>query len=87
MVASRVPPTGDLGHNPGMCPHWESNQQHLASQSGAQSSEPHQPGHWLIILTEHVYGQDIMLFHSSHNPYRVPTCFMITNGDLEDQKC
>ena len=25
VVASSVPPTGDLAHNPGMCPDWESN--------------------------------------------------------------
>ena len=26
VVASHVPPTGDLACNPGMCPDWESNQ-------------------------------------------------------------
>ena len=26
VVASHVPPTGDLAHSPGMCPDWESNQ-------------------------------------------------------------
>ena len=26
VVASWVSPTGDLAHNPGMCPDWESNQ-------------------------------------------------------------
>ena len=25
VIASRVPPTGDLAHNPGMCPDCESN--------------------------------------------------------------
>ena len=25
VVASHVPPTGDLAHNPGMCPDWESH--------------------------------------------------------------
>ena len=25
VVASRVPAAGDLAHNPGMCPVWESN--------------------------------------------------------------
>ena len=44
VVASRVPPTGDLAHNPGMCPDWESNQRPFGSQAGAQSTEPHQPG-------------------------------------------
>ena len=37
-------PTGDLDHNPGMCPDWESNQQLFGSQASAQSMEPHQPG-------------------------------------------
>ena len=36
MVASRMPPTGDLAHNPGMCPAWESNQRPFDSQAGAQ---------------------------------------------------
>ena len=44
MVASEVPPTGDLVHNPSMCPDWESNWQPFRSQPGAQSTEPHQPG-------------------------------------------
>ena len=26
VVASRMPTTGDLAHNPGMCPAWESSQ-------------------------------------------------------------
>ena len=32
VVASHVPPTGDLAHNPGMWPHWESNWQPFDSQ-------------------------------------------------------
>ena len=44
VVASHTPPTGDLAHNPGMCPDWESNQQPFGLQSGTQSTEPHQPG-------------------------------------------
>ena len=43
-VASHMPPTGDLAHNPGMCPDWESNLQPCGSQSSTQSAEPHQPG-------------------------------------------
>ena len=39
-----MPPTGDLAHNPGMCPDWESNQWPFGTQAGAQSTEPHQPG-------------------------------------------
>ena len=33
VVASHAPPTGDLAHNPGMCPDWELNQRPFASQS------------------------------------------------------
>ena len=44
MVASRAPPSGDLAHNPGMCPDWELNRKSFGSLDGAQSTEPHQPG-------------------------------------------
>ena len=44
VVVSRVPPTGDLAHNTGMCPDWESTQLPFSSQAGTQSTEPHQPG-------------------------------------------
>ena len=44
VVASRAPPTGDLAHNPGMCPDCESNQQPFGSQACAQSTEIHQQG-------------------------------------------
>ena len=44
VVASCMPPTGDLTHNPGMCLDWESNQRPFGSQAGAQSTEPHQAG-------------------------------------------
>ena len=43
MVASCVPPTGDLARNPGMCPDRELNWQPSGSQTGAQSTEPHEP--------------------------------------------
>ena len=32
VVVSRMPPTGDLARNPGMCPDWESNQQPFGLQ-------------------------------------------------------
>ena len=35
VVASQAPPTGDLAHNPGMCPDSESNQQPSGLQVGA----------------------------------------------------
>ena len=44
VVASHVPPTGDLAHNPGMSPDWESNQRLFGLQASTQSTEPHQPG-------------------------------------------
>ena len=40
MVASHVPPTGDMAHSPD----WESNQTPFGLQAGALSTEPHQPG-------------------------------------------
>ena len=39
-----MPLTGDLAHNPGMCPDWESNQWPFGLQASAQSTELHQPG-------------------------------------------
>ena len=44
VVASHEPPAGDLAHNPGMCPDWESNQGPLGWQAGTQPTKPHQPG-------------------------------------------
>ena len=43
VVASHTPPTGDLAHNPSICPDWELNQRPFGSQGGTQSTEPHQP--------------------------------------------
>ena len=44
VVASHVAPTGDLAHDPGMCPDWESNQWHFRLQARTHSTELHQPG-------------------------------------------
>ena len=44
VVASSVPPSGDLAHNPVMCPDWESNWRPFGSQYSAQPTKPHQPG-------------------------------------------
>ena len=49
VVASHAPPTGDLAHNPGMCPDWESNLRPFALQAHTQSTELHQPGPPLIL--------------------------------------
>ena len=52
VVTSCVSPTGDLAHNPGMCHDWALNWQPFGLQAGAQSTEPHQPG-WMILLLSH----------------------------------
>ena len=44
VVASHVPPTGDLVRNSGMCPDWESNHWPFGFQSSTQSTDQHQPG-------------------------------------------
>ena len=49
VVASRAPPTGDLAHNPGMCPDWESNRRPFGLEAGTQSTESHQPGLWYFL--------------------------------------
>ena len=33
-----------LAHNPSMCPEWELQWRPFGSQTGTQSTEPHQPG-------------------------------------------
>ena len=56
VAASFMSPTGDLAHNPGMCPDWELNQWPFDSQSGAQSTEPQQP--WpkhFILMKSHLF--------------------------------
>ena len=50
VVASRMPPTGDLAHNPGMCSDRESNQRPIGLQAVTQSTEPHQPGPKINLL-------------------------------------
>ena len=52
VVASRVPPTGDLARNPGMCPDWESNWRPFGSQASTQSTEPYQPGQVIFFKKE-----------------------------------
>ena len=50
LVASYMPLTEDLAHNPGMCPNWEWNQRSFGPQANTQSTEPHQPGQALHVL-------------------------------------
>ena len=40
----------DQTHNPGMCPHWESNQQPFTLRDDAQPTEPHQSGPLYLIF-------------------------------------
>ena len=63
IVASRTPPTGDLAHNPGMCPDWELNWRPFGSQASTQSTEPHPPGLYLI-LEENVKMVSKMIIHA-----------------------
>ena len=51
VVASHLPPTGDLAYNPGMCPDWESNWWPFGLQASTQSTEPHQPGRIFFLIT------------------------------------
>ena len=46
LVASCTHPTGNLTHNPGMCPNQESNLLPPPWQDDAQPTEPHWPGHF-----------------------------------------
>ena len=55
VTASQAPPTGDLAHNPDMCPDWESNWRPFGSQSSAQSTEPHQTGQNVEVLCKLMY--------------------------------
>ena len=57
VVASHTLPTGDLACNPGMCPDWESNQRPFGSQASTQSTEPHQPGRYIINLKHQAIEQ------------------------------
>ena len=50
VVASHVPPTGDLACNPGIWSDSVSNRQPFGLQASAQSTEPHQPGREVILV-------------------------------------
>ena len=70
VVASHVPPTGDLACNPGMCPDWELNQQPFGLQAGTQSTEPHHQGNIYIFnisFNESIHSMYLQLVsHSIH---------------------
>ena len=54
VVASLVPPMGDLARNSGMCPDWELNQQPFGSQASTQSTEPHKPEPKVIVFDNYL---------------------------------
>ena len=58
VVTSCTPPTEGPAHNPGMCSDWELNWWPFGSQSGTQSTEPHQPGTITIII---IIGKNTIL--------------------------
>ena len=51
VVASHTPPIGDLPHNPGMCPDWESNRQPFASQAALNPLNYTSQGHIVFMET------------------------------------
>ena len=60
--------TGHLARNPGMYPDWESNRWPFGSQSGTQSTEPHQPGpqpHFLMCVCSEGCPHCLTPSHSS----------------------
>ena len=60
VIASHMPLTGDLAHNPGMCPDWVSNWWPCSSRASTQYTEPHQPG--LLYSSLNVFFLFILLF-------------------------
>ena len=70
VVASSMPPTGDLACNTGMCPDWESNWRPFGFQASTQSTESHQPGHHMLFKEKWpIRGWDatcIFIWPSSH---------------------
>ena len=73
VVASHVPPTGDLAYNPGMCTDWESNLQPFGSQAGTQSTEPRQLG--LIFSNEMVITVGSLKTTAKPKPSVAANCF------------
>ena len=50
MVASHRPPTGDLAHNPGMCPDWESTSDLVVRRPVLNPlNHTNQGSQWLLI--------------------------------------
>ena len=67
-------PAGDLAHNTGMCPDWESSWQPFGLQAGAQSTEPHHPGPGLRLLQRKCVS--LLKAVSSYNQNQM-SCFIL----------
>ena len=70
-----APPSGDLAHNLGISPDWESIQGPFVSQACCQSTEPHQPGltsHTCAVESGHPDAQDRLRLSVSPVPGSVP---------------
>ena len=54
LVAFHMPPTGDLAHNPDMCPDLESNLQPFSLQDNIQPTKPYQSGLALVFKNKYI---------------------------------
>ena len=81
-VATGAPPTGDLAHNPGVCPDWESNRRHSGFQAGTQCTEPHQPG-WLMLFVTSLTSSRYLRWHSLRGAPTHITCIVHDKLDGE----
>ena len=52
LVAYHTPLTGDMAHNPGLCPDWESNWRPFGPQAGTQSTVWNALMHTILTLTQ-----------------------------------
>ena len=62
LVASYTPPTGDLAHNPGMCPGRESNWQHFSLQASGSPLSHNSQG-WVSVSTSIITWVKLYYLH------------------------
>ena len=76
---------GNLAHNPGMCPDWESNRQPLSLQASTQSTEPHQPGLACFITEKNNFKKTVFVhsFIHSKSDKRAPKSIHLMNTHHE----
>ena len=77
VVASRMPPPGDLACHPGMWPDWESNWQPFGSKASAQSIKPHQPEIIKVFFIINLFlfsSLTCFLLSSNHESLRTLPC-------------